>query len=690
MAKTKDTKMYGKDMTTFITDVFTPGVKDASREMLEREWFRNILYYLGEQYIEWYETAKTFRRSNKINPFTPTPVSNILRDYVRSMKALILNKEYSIKIYPNSNSMEDREAAKLGEQLLNSMDLDFDEEFKEEKDKVAMWMIITGTAFMRTFPMIERGKYGIDSNGKLIPSGDIASENIIPFNVVVDQFGDKLSDKRWVGIKSLKSKEWVEDTFKQTVNSDSTDMKLNYQRRLMQLVANVSPWKGIGLTHNSIIDMDTTELCVFQELEFRPTKEYPEGRYVVSANDNIILLDSQRLPIPVKDNSWYYTLTDFHYLQVPGRYWSDGGINDLISPQTNINEIDQAIAINRKSLGRPILFLPIGKEAMNLERVSAPGQQFIAVKYDPRTSGGQPPKIDRGTPLPDQIFKEREVHRNTAQDAAGDPNHVLRGGIPGSNASGVLVDMLQEAAERGHTPDIRRFYLSLKKVYRKRLILAEELYSEKRILKIATDASAIDVKMFKSSDLRSNDDVRLELTTGISSTKTGQTQTMINLAKEGFFGDLTQDPSLRQELLRRIGLGNLPNTISVDTNRAEMEHEKIKFSVKDDKLDGNQIKGIMLAMPDPQSGELVVVNDDPLFKLDNHKIHYETHRNFILSPQFQDLKPEAQTVLIAHTDLHKQLMDAMQQAQMQMEQGVESSKQMPSESEAQQPVEEIM
>jgi len=686
----KDKTMYGKDITTFMSDVFNPGVINPSREMLEREWFRNILYYCGEQYIEWYETAKTFRRSSKISPFTPTPVSNILRDYVRSMKALILNKEYSIKIYPNSNSMEDREAARLGEQLLTSMDLDYDEEFKDERDKVALWMVICGTAFMRTFPMISRGKYGIDSNGKLIPTGDVASECVIPFNVVVDQFGDKLTDKRWVGIKSLKSTEWVEDTFKTKVNSDSTDLKLNYQRRLMQLVANVSPWKGIGLGSSSSIDLDpNSELCVFQELEFKPTKEYPEGRYIVSTNDTV-LLDSPRLPIPTKDGVFYYTLTDFQYLQIPGRFWSEGGINDLISPQTNINEIDQAVAINRKSFGRPILFIPVGKEAVNLERVSNQGLSFLAVKYDPRTSGGQPPKIDRGTPLPEQFIKEREIHRQTAQDAAGDPNHVLRGGIPGSAASGVLVDMLQEAAERGHTPDIRRFYRSLKRVYRKRLLLAEELYTEKRIMKIVNDASAIDVKMFKSSDLRGNDDVMLELTTGISSTKTGQTQTMISLAKEGFFGDLTQDPSLRQELLRRIGLGNLPNTISIDTNRAELEHEKIKFSVKDDKLDGSQIQGIMLAMPNQQTGELVVVNDDPLFKFDNHKIHYETHRNFILSPQFQDLKQEAQTVLIAHTDLHKMLMDQMQQAQFQAEQGVEAAKQQPGESEQAPAAEEVL
>lgn len=674
----KDKTMYGKDITTFMSDTFNPGVVDASRQILEREWFRNIMFYMGESYIEWFQLQNTFRRSNKISPFTPTPVANICRDYCRSMKALILNKEYSIKIYPNSNSMEDRESARLGENLLRSMDMDYDEEFVDERDKVALWMIICGTAFMRTFPMIERGKYGIDSNGKLIPTGDVASECIIPFNVVVDQFGDKLTDKRWVGIKSLKPTEWVEDTFKEKVNSDSTDRKLNYQRRLMQLVANVSPWKGIGLGSSSTIDLDAnSELCVFEELEFKPTKEYPEGRYVVAANDTI-LLDSPRLPIPTKENLFYYSLTDFQFLQIPGRFWSEGGINDLISPQMNINEIDQAIATNRKSLGRPMVIISGSKESINLERVSAQGQQLLVMRV---ARGETPPVVSRGIPLPDQFIKERETHRQTAQDAAGDPNHVLRGGIPSGSASGVLVDMLQEAAERGHTPDIRRFYRSLKRVYRKRLLLAEELYTEKRIMKISSDTSAIDVKMFKSSDLRGNNDVRIELTTGVSSTKTGQTQTMISLSKEGFFADLSQNPDLRQELLRRIGLGDLPNAVSIDTKRAELEHEKLKFSVKDGKLDQEQLAGIMLAMPDPKTGELVVVNDDPLFKYDEHSIHYKVHRNFILSPQFQDLPKETQTILISHTDLHKMLMDQLQQVAMAQENMTESNKPMPGEME---------
>jgi hypothetical protein len=56
-------------------------------QILHRDWFRNVLYYLGEQWFEWVRGQKTFRRLMP-SPYLPTPVANIIRDFVRSMKAL--------------------------------------------------------------------------------------------------------------------------------------------------------------------------------------------------------------------------------------------------------------------------------------------------------------------------------------------------------------------------------------------------------------------------------------------------------------------------------------------------------------------------------------------------------------------------------------------------------------------------
>jgi hypothetical protein len=76
--------------------------RNLTQQILQRIWFRNILYYMGEQWFEWAKSEATFKRMMPTNPYIPTPVSNMVRDYVRSMKAVIINKNFTISIWPNS------------------------------------------------------------------------------------------------------------------------------------------------------------------------------------------------------------------------------------------------------------------------------------------------------------------------------------------------------------------------------------------------------------------------------------------------------------------------------------------------------------------------------------------------------------------------------------------------------------
>jgi len=54
------------------------------------------------------------------------------------------------------------------------------------------------------------------------------------------------------------------------------------------------------------------------------------------------------------------------------------------------------------------------------------------------------------------------------------------------------------------------------------------------------------------------------------------------------------------------------------------------------------------------------ITDDPLFKYDNHAAHYETHRKFILSPEFKEVPQEYAVILIYHADTHKNEIEQVQ------------------------------
>ena len=165
-------KMTEQETIGLVNDILHVQKNSLARQMLERMWYRNILYYGGEQWISWYKEKNSFgpRYQSKL---IPTPVANKIRDSVKSEKALILNKNYIPRIWPNSDEPEDIDAALIGELLIRDMDLSNDEEFADEKEKVIDWLLMCGTSFMRVFPDVDRGAYGLDKNGEIIKSGEV-------------------------------------------------------------------------------------------------------------------------------------------------------------------------------------------------------------------------------------------------------------------------------------------------------------------------------------------------------------------------------------------------------------------------------------------------------------------------------------------------------------------------------------
>lgn len=663
----KKTRMEDQWAKNFMSSVFRD-IENSHQVILERTWFRNILYYLGEQWLVWLESNATFGHRYGLQYGVPTPVSNIIREYVRSIKALFLNKQYKAIIWPNSMELEDRDGAETGNAVLEWLNTRNDKEIEDIKEDLPLWLSLTGNAFTRTFPEIDGNGFVLDAAGNSTKKADVCVDVVIPFNIRVSPLGSRLRQKRWVGCKTLAYREWVEDTYKVTLPKEATDYRqVDYQRQLMSLVATVSPWKGRSL-ENMIINDDTCDdMVIVQEVEWRPDAKFPKGQYM-AAVDGKILVNNDQLPMPVRDGNWFYTFDHFHYNRTPGGFWCTGGVDDLISPQNTINEVDQALAINRKSLGRPRILTP---SDLVLKRLSERGQALLAIQYDSKSALGTKPEFQPGTPYPNQILEERAIQRGVAQDAGGDPKNVLRGSAPYAGAPGVAIDILRETAEQGHAPDINAFYRTWNRVEKKRLVLVQELFTDSRLIKIQGKGNDVRIFNFKSSDLHGNVDVHLELDSGLSSTNVGKNQFMLQLIQYGFWDpNRGPKPDVRREMLYRFGMAGFPEEENLHKDRAEYENSMI--------LAGKDVESIALPpMPtgeeDPNNPgqELMVEQDDPVFELDDHYSHVQTHDQLILSREFRALKKETQMLAIFHREYHaaKLTEQEMSAQTLQMAQG---------------------
>ncbi len=644
-----------QDAKALVNDIFEKRDRDRQRIELERVWWRNFLYWKGDQWIQWFVDISQYKKQFPTT-VVPTPVANFIRSSVRDESAIILNKDYVPRIYPNSDTTDDIATAKMGNMLIKDMDLSNDEEFMEEKERVVKWFLLFGTAFMRTFPDKNRGDYGFDSKGNIIQSGEVVTEALLPFSIVLDPMGDTLKKKRYVGIHSYRDREWIKDNFGEEIKTDSNKERVRYLYSLARYVSEASPI-AVGTMAPFDDNEDLKDLVEFKELEFKPTNKFPNGRYIVMANDDV-LIDSNSLPIKTdrKKNQWSYSITDFHYDKIPGAFWSDSFVQDLISPQNSINRIDQDEDMNRHSIGKAKLIMALGTR---FEKINLNGDIYDAIVWDPMVTAGIPPKFDSGKPLPEQILKMRDIHRATIQDSSGNPSNVLRGEIPTAGASALLVDVLQESAESSHTPTIRAYFRSLTKVYRKRILLAKKLYTEERTLKVVGPNRELEIKKFKASTLGDNTDIRLEPATSAFGTKASEVHTMLKLVQTGM---LENDPVTKNDLFRKLGLGDLIGDMpNIHAARAEREHLKIAEG---------EFEGIFLTQgneagrPD-MSPDASIIYDDPLFELDNHAIHYDSHLRKAMTDEFLSWELKNQRILIAHTLLHKDAMDrAIEEAQI--------------------------
>jgi len=661
-----------KDALTFAEEVFRFDA-NPHRQVLERTWLRNILYYLGEQWLQWYATQNTFGRRYEINVTTPTPVSNIIRDYVRSLKALTLNKSYSTSIWPNSQEQKDKDAADLGIAFLEDLDSANDHAIEDVKEEAELWRVITGNAFVRAMINGNTGKYIIGKDKIPVPEkGDVEAFCELPFNVLVPDLGKVMREKEYVATKTLVLKEWVQDVFEKKVknptNYDYTEV--DYQKTLLTLIANVSPWKGRGLQSDDLMRRNN-DYTIYKTIQFKPTVKYPKGRYVILAGDDIVY-NEEVMPIPVDDKtgSWFYDITHFQYDLSPGSFWSTGGVDDLISPQNTVNRIDQALETNRDGLGRPFVLVP---GDVVLKRLTSRNQGILAIKYDSRDVMGSKPVIHPGTPYPTQIIDERKIHIEQGQTAAGDPKNVLKGQAPGSGASGIMLDILRETAEQSHAPDVRRFYRGWNRVQRKRLLLAQHYYTETRMIKLKGKGNEILVKNFKGADLYGNNDIRLELDSGTSSTNAGKNFVLMDLIKSEFWGPIYQKPQVQRELLKRMGLSGFPETQNIHRDRAEYENSKLAAKdYKDIAFPGipkrDETTGEI--EQDPNTG-IVTYREkpviDPVFRVDDPLVHIQVHEQYILSREFQVLPDKVKAHAIGHLMMHQQAWEATQLERMAQE-----------------------
>jgi hypothetical protein len=203
--------------------------------------------------------------------------------------------------------------------------------------------------------------------------------------------------------------------------------------------------------------------------------------------------------------------------------------------------------------------------------------------------------------------------------------------MAGGAESGFQTNLLQEAADSAHLPDIRQHEMSVEDASYKLRALAKQGYTIPRLITIAGKNYEPDVFEFSSDQIDEHADIIVQPGSGLPFLKHARIQSALELWDRGIMGQ-PGDPEASRKMLRAIDLPGL-EAAQEDAQRDEKEAK---------------IENLALANGSPIA--------PPEF-YQSHQVHYISHTDLLKSPESKSFSPEQKNALISHVILHMRFID---------------------------------
>jgi hypothetical protein len=621
------------------------------RRLFEQQWLLNIAYYLGQQWVKVDGAGMLFDVSTQDRV---TLTDNRIRPAVRTNIAKMTKTDPTWTGVPRDSSDDEIARARLRQIVF--------EHYWRELDmrrRVRMWLWwreMTGSGFLKVTWDATRGQgvdvvarggvVVLDSNGgpitpnrvrqaipehmreglssKRITFGDAHVALKSPFEIAVDPLAtsEGLISAEYLVEEALYSPAYLERVF--GVDRD-------------RLREDEKPTPGVlearfpGLTKYLDSDRGAAGRRGIRVREYwsLPGVDGPRGKHVVWTGRGDVLLE--------EDSP--YPFLPYSMISGPpsGRFYADASLNDLISPQTELNKVESQLAENSERFGNPARIRSAESVREEGDWQGLPGEEIVY--HDLGT--GQIPSFLVPPEMPGYVQARVGQIQESIRIISGQ-NEVAQGTVPEGVTAASAISQLMEANDTQIGPDIAELSDGLRDIGKKLLWMVQKFAQNERLARIAGDDGAWDVYTFKGDELGTPDADEVDIGSGLPESKAQKQaaiQFILNLLIQN--GQALPPRELRR-VLRDYEVGGLEHfysSVSRDQSQVLDEHRR------------------MLA------GEAVGINS-----WDNDQLHVEEHDDFRKSARFSMLRsrPDGQALMALfeqHVGAHRQRMQEAANAQ---------------------------
>jgi len=659
----------------------------------------NSHFLVGDQWIRHDHTLERFE-SHGLEDWIPTPVTNLLIEYYDYLVDLFTSGNSQPDVRPATRDQADIESAKAAHRSLRS-------EFERLNTEglllpeAAGWLALTGNAILYSgwnshrgdlvrMPKMKSSTVSQMYNQVFCPSCNWTereeaykkercpecnsplqsrkSEEIDIFGQVLkenkteqvskdgipqyDEFKVGNVEERCINILNwfpMPARQW-EDVQQHgwVVETDPVDVdrvKDLFGSKAKDVVAEAISSSSWGVLpakqHNDGIfdsgqrkeESDKVLLKIFRHA---PNHKFKNGALTISSEGHLFYkgdLDSCDGKLP-------YTM--IKYRSVPGMFWGEGPVTDLIPNQKRLNAIDSTVVLNRKQNVSPQWLIP---EGAGITKVT--GRSGAVYRWSPHASGGFQPQRMPGMQLPSQVMEERAQTISAMNQQVGLPE-IMRGNLPqGASGleTGAAVEFLFERAYKRFGQSIRNWRIGLSEHYHRNLKNMAKYWDEDRLVKIVGDNKDLQSYYYNKANFYSAEDMLISASLGAEDSQVGRTQKIMQAVNMGLVGDI-RDPAIRGKVLEEMKIEGFDVEYLLDAKKARRVLQSIR--------DGED--------PEPF-----------LPQVDNHPIQYQVFKEYMLTYEFSQERPEIQQAILQRGSQHQQVMQQQQQQAMAQAQAVKGT-----------------
>lgn len=584
------------------------------RWVYERNWWRNLLYALGRQWI-FFNIQRGAWQDKRMQKWIPRPVTNKIAETLDAMRAVFQSVDLSLKCRPLSDDSNDTQTAFVAENLTPALYVEHDMDFRMfEAD---FWAIMTGNAFLhpwfdkrsehgtllvpfekclgcqKALPPDEIYKNGnrcpacggqefeqaLDAAGEPVgsefPIGRGTTDVCSPFEIGFPGGYTSFDDVPFIIRQRWRTKDWYETNHPELAKTLRFDKMTN--ERSLQMLKAIASQSDISGTALGAQVSDTTISEGLTEYEYwrKPTPAYPKGllfRVAGNVGSEKIIRDEAfepgELPMKTRQGQPVFPWLHYGYSRFGGRIWARSPIDLIIQKQDQINQLDSLILLGVQRMSNPIWIEPKGSEVKKFT-----GEPGLVVRYNPLVGNGAKPERIEGTNIPPSLLKLRELYILDLENLVGTLD-ALKGQKPRGLTAFSAMQLLVEQAQKRFGPVLKERGTVYQKWAALALEIERQFGPQERTWAAMGSNRRWAFEIFKNADLQGS--IRFLLEDGSQAPKT-------NLGKRAAIEQLNNlrmldpnDPEQKMEIYRTFGQTGLMPSLDVAVQSALAEQSEFE------------------------------------------------------------------------------------------------------------------